>query len=63
MGMGGIASAEDVIEMIMAGASAVQIGAANLVDSWACPKIIEELPMVMEKLGIASLEEIKGVAL
>ena len=63
MGMGGIASAEDVIEMIMAGASAVQIGAANLVDPWACPKIIEELPMVMEKLGIASLEEIKGVAL
>ena len=63
MGMGGIASAEDVIEMIMAGASAVQIGAANLVDPWACPKIIEELPMVMKKLGIASLEEIKGVAL
>lgn len=63
IGMGGIATARDVIEMMMAGASAVQIGAANLVDPWACPKIIKQLPIVMEELGIASLEEIKGVAL
>lgn len=62
MGMGGIASAEDVIEMIMAGADAVQIGAANLVDPWVCKKIIERLPSLMEKLGISSLKEIKGCA-
>jgi dihydroorotate dehydrogenase (NAD+) catalytic subunit len=62
MGMGGISSAEDVIEMIMAGATAVQIGAANLVDPWACKKIIEELPILMERLGINSLSEICGIA-
>lgn len=62
MGMGGIASAEDVIEMIMAGADAVQIGAANLVDPWICKKIIERLPSLMEELGISSLKEIKGCA-
>ena len=62
MGMGGIASAEDVIEMIMAGADAVQIGAANLVDPWVCKKIIERLPSLMEELGISSLKEIKGCA-
>ena len=62
MGMGGIASAEDVIEMIMAGADAVQIGAVNLVDPWVCKKIIERLPSLMEELGISSLKEIKGCA-
>lgn len=62
MGMGGIASAKDVIEMIMAGADAVQIGAANLVDPWVCKKIIERLPSLMEELGISSLKEIKGCA-
>lgn len=62
MGMGGIASAEDVIEMIMAGADAVQIGAANLVDPWVCKKIIERLPSLMEELGISSFKEIKGCA-
>jgi dihydroorotate dehydrogenase len=62
MGMGGIASAEDVIEMIMAGADAVQIGAANLTDPWICKKIIERLPSLMEELGISSLKEIKGCA-
>ena len=62
MGMGGVASAEDVIEMIMAGADAVQIGAANLTDPWICKKIIERLPFLMEELGISSLKEIKGCA-
>ncbi len=62
MGMGGVASAEDVIEMIMAGADAVQIGAANLTDPWICKKIIERLPSLMEELGISSLQEIKGCA-
>ena len=62
IGMGGVASAEDVIEMMMAGASAVQIGAANLVDPYVCPKIIEELPKVCEKLGIGRLADIIGCA-
>ena len=62
VGMGGVSSAEDVIEMMLAGATAVQIGAANLVDPFACKKIIEELPAVMDKYGINSLSEIiKGV--
>ncbi len=62
VGMGGVSSAEDVIEMMLAGATAVQVGAANLVDPFACKKIIEELPRVMEKYNINSLEEIiKGV--
>ena len=62
VGMGGVSTAEDVIEMMLAGATAVQVGAANLVDPFACKKIIEALPTVMEKYGINSLEEIiKGV--
>lgn len=61
IGMGGISSAEDVIEMMMAGASAVQVGAANLVNPYVCKEIIEELPQVMERLGIDSLEEITGI--
>lgn len=62
MGMGGISSAEDVIEMMMAGATAVQVGAANLRDPYACKKIIEDLPRVMETLGINSLKDIIGIA-
>ena len=62
MGIGGVSSARDVIEMMMAGAAAVQVGAANLVDPYACKKIVEELPEVMDELGIASLTEIIGAA-
>ena len=62
VGMGGVSSAEDVIEMMLAGATAVEVGAANLIDPFACKKIIEDLPRVMEKYKIESLEEIiKGV--
>ena len=62
IGMGGVSSAQDVIEMMMAGATAVEIGAANLVDPFACPKIIEELPAVMDKYGIENLTDIIGIA-
>lgn len=58
MGCGGVAGARDVIEMMMAGASAVQVGAENLRNPFVCPEIIAELPEVMEELGIESLEEI-----
>ena len=62
VGMGGVSSAEDVIEMMLAGATAVQVGAANLIDPFACKRIIEDLPAVMDKYGINSLSEIiKGV--
>ena len=60
VGMGGVSSAEDVIEMMMAGATAVEIGAANLVDPYVCRDIINDLPRVMEKYNINSLEEIIG---
>ena len=60
IGMGGSSSAEDVIEMMMAGATAVQVGAANLVDPYACKTIIEELPAVCESLGIQRLADIIG---
>ena len=60
VGMGGVTTAEDVIEMMLAGATAVQVGAANLVDPFACKKIIEELPRVMEKYGIENLTDIIG---
>ena len=62
IGMGGVSCAEDVLEMMLAGASAVEVGAANLVDPYACKKIIEDLPRVMEKYGIDSLESIIGGA-
>ncbi|MBP3381985.1 MAG: dihydroorotate dehydrogenase [Clostridia bacterium] len=62
VGMGGIATAEDVIEMMLAGATAVEIGAANLVDPFVCRDIIAELPAVMEKYGIKNLEDIIGGA-
>jgi len=61
IGMGGISTARDVIEMMMAGAKAVQVGAANLVDPYACKTIIEQLPIEMEKLGIEKLSEIQRV--
>ena len=62
VGMGGVSSAEDVIEMMLAGATAVQVGAANLVEPYACKNIIDELPKVMEKYGIKDLNEIIGGA-
>ena len=62
VGMGGVSSAEDVIEMMLAGATAVQVGAANLIDPCACKKIIEDLPGVMEKYRINTLSEIIGQA-
>lgn len=60
IGMGGVSSAEDVIEMMLAGATAVQIGAANLVDPYICKDIIEKLPQVMDKYNINNLNEIIG---
>jgi dihydroorotate dehydrogenase (subfamily 1) family protein len=61
MGVGGVSSASDVIEMMMAGASAVQIGAENLREPMTCAKIIAELPVLMEKLGIKKIVDIIGV--
>ena len=58
VGMGGVSCAEDVIEMMMAGAVAVQVGAANLVDPFVCKTIVEDLPKVMDRLGINTLQEI-----
>lgn len=62
VGMGGVRSAEEVIEMMLAGATAVEIGAANLVNPFASKEIIEDLPRVMEKYGIKDLKEIIGGA-
>lgn len=62
IGMGGISTAEDVIEMMLAGAAAVQVGAANLRNPCACKEIIDSLPSAMEKYGINSLEGITGGA-
>lgn len=62
IGMGGIATAKDVIEMMLAGATAVQVGAQNLVDPFACRDIINDLPSVMEKYGINDLTSIIGGA-
>ena len=60
MGCGGVASAADVIEMMMAGASAVQVGAENLRNPFVCPEIVAELPVLMEKLGIQDIKDIIG---
>lgn len=60
MGCGGVQSASDVIEMMMAGATAVQVGAANLVNPYASKEIIEALPAEMERLGIERLRDIIG---
>ena len=62
IGMGGVSTAAEVIEMMLAGATAVQVGTANLIDPWACQKIVEELPQVMEQYRIESLQEIIGGA-
>ena len=62
VGMGGISTAEDVIEMMLAGATAVEVGSANLVDPFACKTIIKNLPMVMEKYKIDNLTDIIGGA-
>jgi dihydroorotate dehydrogenase (NAD+) catalytic subunit len=61
MGCGGVASAQDVIEMMMAGATAVQVGAENLRNPFACPEIVAALPEVMDSLGIDNLQEIIGI--
>ena len=60
VGMGGVSSAEDVIEMMLAGATAVEVGAANLVNPYACRDIINDLPHVMAKYGIENLSDIIG---
>ncbi len=62
VGMGGVSCAEDVIEMMLAGATAVEVGAANLVDPFVCKTIIEQLPRVMDKYGIKNLKDIIGGA-
>ncbi len=62
VGIGGVSTAKDVIEMMLAGATAVQVGAANLVNPYACRDIINELPAVMEKYNITDLKEIIGGA-
>ena len=62
VGMGGVSSAEDVIELMLAGATAVEVGAANLIDPCACPNIINDLPKVMDKYGIDNLSDIIGGA-
>ena len=61
IGCGGVSSAEDVVEMMMAGATGVQVGAENLRNPYACKEIIEELPYVMERLGIEKLTDIIGI--
>ncbi len=61
IGCGGVSSAEDVVEMMMAGATGVQVGAENLRNPYACKEIIEELPYVMERLGIEKLSDIIGI--
>lgn len=60
MGCGGVASAEDVVEMMMAGAAAVQVGAENIRNPWACPEIVEALPGLLDRLGAASARELIG---
>ena len=59
VGMGGVTSASDVLEMMMAGAAAVEVGAANLVNPWACRDIIRDLPEVMDKYRIETLQELR----
>ena len=63
IGVGGIRDADDVLEFLSAGACAIQVGAQNLVDPWACPKIIEDLPRKMDEYGINDLQQIIGRAL
>lgn len=61
IGCGGVSTAEDVVEMMMAGATAVEVGAANLVNPTACKDIIEELPRVLDEIGVSRLEDIIGI--
>ena len=60
IGMGGVSSAEDVLEMMLAGATAVEVGAANLVNPYICCEIIRDLPRVMEKYKVENLQDIIG---
>lgn len=62
VGMGGVSTAEDVLELMLAGASAVEVGAANLVEPYACRDIVNDLPAAMERYGIRDLKEIIGGA-
>ena len=62
IGLGGVSSAEDVLEMMLAGAAAVQVGAANLRDPFACPRIIQTLPAVLDRMGVDNIREIIGGA-
>ena len=62
VGMGGVSSAEDVIELMLAGATAVEVGAANLADPFVCQKIVSDLPAVMARYGIENLTDIIGGA-
>ena len=62
VGMGGVSTAEDVIEMMLAGASAVEVGAANLRDPLACKTIIEALPGVCQRLGVTQISNLTGGA-
>ena len=62
IGLGGVSSAEDAAEMLLAGAAAVQVGAANLRDPFACPKIIQNLPAVLDRLGAENIRELIGGA-
>ena len=60
VGMGGVSTAEDVIEMMLAGATAVEVGAANLVNPYVCQEIIRDLPAAMDRYGITNLKDIIG---
>ena len=62
VGLGGVSTAEDVVELMLAGATAVEVGAANLVEPYACRNIVDDLPRVMEKYGIKNLNDIIGGA-
>ena len=62
IGCGGVSSAEDAAEMMLAGAAAVEVGAANLKDPFACKKIVENLPAVCERLGVSHIKELTGGA-
>ena len=62
IGMGGVSTAEDVVEMMLAGATAVEVGAANLVNPFACCDIIDDLPIILDKYNIGDIKDIiKGV--
>lgn len=62
IGMGGVMTAEDAVELMMAGASAVAVGTANFVNPYACPEIIDELPTVLDELGFAQITDVTGVS-